>query len=189
MGGTNQEGVSAGPPPTADPQDPLPESNWTWRRVLVLAGGVIQAAGLGVILAMLYSIAKAALAALKADPANAATILLSAIEALYNLGWWLIALLILDRILYLVAPSAEQVSKMLLTVSAWRSGVSTALAARVATHAGVAETSTVAGQELTRGPYPVRHLLDTAKPAPTSEATVPMLDDDDGLPEQPQWQR
>lgn len=144
-GSSNRQGVSAGPPPTADPQDPLPESNWTYRRILVFLGELLRAIGLGVILAMLFFVARAALAAMQTDTANAANILLATIESLYNLGWWLVMLTLVDRVLYLIAPSAEQATKMLATVHAWKSGVSTAVKAKTASPAGRAETSTIAG--------------------------------------------
>jgi hypothetical protein len=56
---------------------------------------------------------------------------------------YLVGLLIL---LYLIAPSAEQAGKWIATVTAWRSGVSTASTARSRSpDGGTAEASTTAG--------------------------------------------
>ncbi|MBU0801690.1 MAG: hypothetical protein KKA05_11910 [Alphaproteobacteria bacterium] len=94
----------------ADPQDPLPESNWLWRRLIVVVSacvitGIIVGAGL-----LIRALGEH-------EP-------ITAINALLSIVHWLCAILIVDRVLYMVAPSAEQVTKMLATVSALKSGVS-----------------------------------------------------------------
>jgi hypothetical protein len=116
---SNRSSVDAAPPPAsdlvelvaADCQDPLPESNWLYRRWLVFAGEAFRMAALAFILFALYR-----LAAQAADPTEA-------VRHLYRLGVALVILSLVDRILYLIAPSAEQATKMMATVSAWRAGV------------------------------------------------------------------
>lgn len=126
------EAQSTDPPLVADPQDPLPESNWLWRRVLafaivgvigwqqVMAGNRIARWGDG------------------GSPKEA-------IDALLNMTHWHMGVLGGVLLLYMVAPSAEQVAKILATLSAWKSGISTLTTSRVSTPAGTAETKTAAG--------------------------------------------
>lgn len=133
--------AAASPPVTADPQDPLPESNWKWRRIFIFLSSLIAVGGVAVVLWMLHGVVKTDLAGRQDVRTTLATV-----EALYNLGWWILMLLLADRILYLIAPSAEQATKMLATVWAWKSGVSTASAARsTAPDGSTAEASTSAG--------------------------------------------
>ncbi|HEX8224461.1 MAG TPA: hypothetical protein VF605_11655 [Allosphingosinicella sp.] len=141
--GDTKPAVTAGPPPTADPQDPLPESNWLYRRILIFAGVASCAIGLGIIIAIFHGIATRALAS--ADSANGAQITLHAIEALYNLGFWLVIIVLVNLTLYLIAPSAEQATKMLATVQALKGGVTFASRSAIATPTARAETASIAG--------------------------------------------
>lgn len=130
--------AATSPPATADPQDPLPESAWFWRRVFVFVFGGIAVAGVGVILWMIFGIGTetlrlvAKLGALRDVRSldDALKVVGGSIDALASLGFWLIILVLADRILYLIAPSAEQAAKMMATVSAWKSGVSTSSSAQ-----------------------------------------------------------
>lgn len=135
--------VAAAPrPPMLDPQDPLPESNWKWRRIFIFAASVLEAIALGFVLWMLYRLATLTLG----DDHQDNQTVRNSIEALYNLGFWLIILCLADRVLYLIAPSAEQATKMLATVSAWKANISTTSIARSSGPDGtVAEASTAAG--------------------------------------------
>jgi hypothetical protein len=141
--GHKQASVTAGPPLTADPQDPLPESNWFYRRLLTFSGIALCALGLAIILAILYRLAT--LAALSPDTPNATQVQLHTIEALYNLGFWLVIIILVNLTLYMIAPSAEQATKMLATVSALKGGVAFSSRAAVATPSSRAETSSSAG--------------------------------------------
>jgi putative chitinase len=141
---TNSAAVTARPPQTsADPQDPLPESNWFYRRLLVFIGCALCAIGLGLILGILYKIAVTALAL--ADTVNGAQITLHSVEALYNLGFWLVMLVGLNLVLYLIAPSAEQATKMLATASAIKGGAVFTSRSAVVTPSSRAEASSTAG--------------------------------------------
>lgn len=82
-----------------DPQDPLPEPTWLWRRLYVYAVTIV-------ILALVWiGVHKLAeIAAL--EPREGIVSLLRVIQ-------WLIAALICVITYYLVAPSAEQIVKMI----------------------------------------------------------------------------
>jgi putative chitinase len=144
----------------ADPQDPLPESSWFWRRLLIFAGVISCAIGIAIILGMLHIIATKGLAS--PDTVNGAQIALHSIEALYNLGFWLVILVLVNLTLYLIAPSAEQATKMLATVSALKAGVSFTSRAAIDTGTGRAESSSVAGPA-------------SPAPAPAAPAAEPPL--------------
>lgn len=145
--------VTAGPPPTADPQDPLPESNWTWRRIFIFLVALLTMAGLAAVLLMIYTVAKEVLNLIgtlstardvRALDQSLASVD-AATQALYRLGFWLIMVQIVNQVLYLIAPSAEQAAKMMATVSAWKGGVSTSTFTRaVSADGSVAETSKTA---------------------------------------------
>lgn len=125
----------ASPPPTADPQDPLPESNWFWRRVFV---GVICAALLFLVWWYADAIGDVAL--------KGGTGVVEAVTGLVGLLKLALYLLGMVIMLYLIAPSAEQAGKWLATVSAWKGGISTSSQSRATGPDGsVAEASTSAG--------------------------------------------
>ena len=96
-------------PATVDIQDPLPEANWFWRRVFVFL----------VTLALLYMVWGAM------DRLAAAAMLQPrlGIPALLTLGKWLTALAGMVVTYYMVAPSAEQITKMLQTAGLLKAGV------------------------------------------------------------------
>lgn len=80
------------PPPGVDPQDPLPESKWFWRRLIVFLS-VATAYGL------LFLVVRSALAEDMAQIARELMILLGVI-----------------LLFYLVAPSANQIAELLATL-------------------------------------------------------------------------
>lgn len=102
---------------TADPQDPLPESNWAPRRWYAFLS-----LGLGFILA-----------------------LVSITNGGHGVGW-IMAFLIAGGVFYMVAPSAEQAVKMLAAVSAMKGGVSFKTSSSVTTPEG-GEASTTSSAE------------------------------------------
>lgn len=175
--------AAAAPPPTADPQDPLPESNWVARRWFVFLLGAIAMAGVGVTLWMLYSVGDATLK-LIADLSGerdvraldtALSAVGSVIDALYKLGARLIGVVFALLIAYLIAPSAEQATKMIATVWAWKGGISTASTARSTSPDGsTAEATTTAGPSATAPA--------AATPAKPAAPAVPAAPADDPLP-------
>lgn len=89
--------MTAAPPvATQDPQDPLPESNWEWRRWFIFS---TQGLLIGALLYALHQSTEMAAA-------------------------WVVGGIIANSIFYLCAPSAEQVAKMFASVSAMKAGIS-----------------------------------------------------------------
>jgi hypothetical protein len=146
--------ATASSPPIADPQDPLPESNWVWRRVFVFLFGGLAIGGVALVLLMIWGIGEetlkivARLGGIRDVRAldSALDVVAESIKSLASLGFWLIILVMVDRILYLIAPSAEQAAKMMATVSAWKAGISTTSTARATAPDGsTAEATKTAG--------------------------------------------
>lgn len=82
-----------------DPQDPLPEPSWLWRRLYVY---VVSIAFLVLISMAVHRMSEVA----SVNPETGVAALLTVIK-------WLIAALICVLTYYLVAPSAEQIVKMI----------------------------------------------------------------------------
>lgn len=117
--------------PSVDLQDPLPESNWLWRRVFTFC---VTAA----ILWMLWGgITRLGAAAMLVPPVG--------IAALLTLCKWLIVFNVLMATYYMVAPSAEQITKMVKTAGLLRSGVQITGSQKVETAVSTTETATAAG--------------------------------------------
>jgi hypothetical protein len=153
---TETPAAAANPLPTADPQDPLPESNWFWRRIFV---GVICATLLFLVWWYADAIAKVALQ----DGKGVVESVLGLVSLL-KLALYLLGMVIM---LYLIAPSAEQAGKWLATISAWKGGVSTSSQSRaVGPDGSTAEASTSAGPARTAPPVaptkPVKPEVDLA---------------------------
>ena len=124
------------PPPTADPQDPLPESNWFWRRTFIF---LVLASLLAGAWFKVDIVGQVALRNGQTSP--------DAILGLISIIKWALALSGILMLFYLVSPSAEQVVKMLATLSAWRAGVSTTSTSRATAPDGsMAEATTSAGK-------------------------------------------
>lgn len=92
-----------------DIQDPLPESNWFWRRVFVF--GVTAA-----ILWMVWGAITRLGASAMLQPERGIPALLSLCKSLI----WVVVILVTY---YMVAPSAEQIVKMMKTATLLRHGV------------------------------------------------------------------
>jgi hypothetical protein len=90
--------VTGGPPPSVDAQDPLPESSWFYRRVYTF----IVSAALIALLGYLGFYAPDKNMAFK----------------------WTASLLSFVIMIYIVAPSADQITRMIQTASMLKSGVS-----------------------------------------------------------------
>lgn len=122
--------AASAPPVTVDPQDPLPESNWKWRRLFIFA---LCAVLLGGVYWYVDTLADAAL--LLNETA------IKGLITLLKMALYLVGLLV---ILYLIAPSAEQAGKWIATLSAWRSGVTTTSTSSASSPAGSASATTTA---------------------------------------------
>lgn len=99
------------PPPSIDVQDPLPESNWLYRRVFIFVLCTVIALAIWREIQTMIDLAKD-------HPDLIVGAFLKIIKWEIIVGWCAMTY-------YLIAPSAEQVGKWLATVSAWRAGVVT----------------------------------------------------------------
>jgi len=96
-------------PAIVDLQDPLPESNWFWRRVFTFVSVIVI---FGILIYTIIELARIA----ELDPRVG-------INALLDLCLRLLWLQFIFVLFYMVAPSAEQVVKMIQTAGLLRSGV------------------------------------------------------------------
>lgn len=98
--------------PLNDLQDPLPESNWLWRRVFVFT-----------VTACVMWMMEGAISRLGASAMLRPEL---GIPALLSLCQWLLSMFGLVVTYYMIAPSAEQIVKMMKTAALLRSGVQVA---------------------------------------------------------------
>lgn len=136
--------------PAVDLQDPLPESNWLWRRVFVF---VVTAAVLWMVWGAITRLGSSAML----QPALG-------IPALLTLCKWLLAMLGIIITYYMIAPSAEQMVKMLKTAALLRSGVQ--ISGRQASDGTRTETTKTVG--LPPLPEPGQGAPKPTSPAPDS---------------------
>lgn len=97
------------PATQVDLQDPLPEASWLWRRVFTFT---VTAAVLWMLWAAIDRMAKVALAVPELG-----------VPALLSLCKWIIGFTAMNVTYYMVAPSAEQIVKMMKTATLLRSGL------------------------------------------------------------------
>lgn len=175
--------ASAGPPPSVDAQDPLPESNWTFRRLLAFL--IVALWGFNTI------VTGDRIAGSGADP-------LAVVTGLLNFQHWNTAVLVIIVLLYMVAPSAEQVVKMMQTVGALKAGVNFAATQTATSPAGgAAGAQTLAGKDVTPpAPPPGPAIPPVGTELPVSEAPAyegPDMDERPvapaNVPEDAQWAR
>lgn len=117
--------------PTVDLQDPLPEASWLWRRVFVFA---TTAAVFWMLWGAIDRLAAVALAAPTLG-----------VPALLSLCKWIIGFSGLMATYYMVAPSAEQIVKLLKTAALLRSGVQVAGSRVSDSHSGRVEEAKTVG--------------------------------------------
>jgi hypothetical protein len=108
----------------ADPQDPLPEASWLWRRVftfvcLGLAFGLTI--GLAVALNRIVGNVVGRIDTMSA--VNVAQITVVAIQAMLDMFKMMFYVTMLVITYYMVAPSAEQIVKVIQTAGLLKSGV------------------------------------------------------------------
>jgi len=96
--------------PQIDEQDPLPESNWFWRRVFTIAT-------ISALLAFIwFFVEDIASIALKNESETA-------VKGLVDIVKFLLVLVGLGQAYYLIAPSAEQLARIIQSAASLRSGV------------------------------------------------------------------
>lgn len=130
--------ATAGPPPMVDPQDPLPEGSFTYRRLLTFLISI------SVIILLWRVTGKLGEIASSPDDKLAA----QAIAGLIRMTGWALLCWGLTILLYLVAPTAEQLGKLLATLSALKSGVSFRSSASASSVQGSAQAEKTAGKEV-----------------------------------------
>lgn len=113
------------PTVTVDVQDPLPEQDWFWRRTFSFG---LSIACIGFIW---YGIE--ALWDLRQP------------EAIYRVTRYMIGVLAMVILFYMVAPSAEQIVKLIQAAKTLRAGVPMTRTARVETPSGTVQTQSTAG--------------------------------------------
>lgn len=121
--------ANSGTDPTTahvDVQDPLPETNWFWRRVYTFVLSLISVAFIWYGLESLHSMAQA--------------------DAIYRVTRYMIGVHVLLITYYMVAPSAEQIVKLIQAAKLLQAGVGMTRRATVETpEGGRTEVETTAG--------------------------------------------
>lgn len=145
--------------PAIDVQDPLPESNWFWRRVFTFAA---VSATFGFMFYAMYLMGRVA----EKAPRTSIPALLEIVNDLI----WMQGLLFT---FYLIAPSAEQVVKMIQTAGLLRRGVQ--FASRSVQEDGRTEIAQTAGQ-------PPQPRVPSIPPTQGGSGRRPYHDDDDVAP-------
>lgn len=98
--------ATGGLPPEVDAQDPLPEATWLWRRVFVFTLTTALCGGIGLVVDRIGS-------------SQAANIT----SAYVSITRWMLLLLWFVVTYYLIAPSAEQVTRLIQTARVLKEGV------------------------------------------------------------------
>ena len=115
-----------------DPQDPLPEANWLWRRVFVfvaLAATFSILIGLGLATNRIVGNIVNRIDSMDAvNVAQITVVALNVIQRMFTLMFYTVVIVVTY---YMVAPSAEQITKMLQTARLLKAGVQIASRAKV----------------------------------------------------------
>jgi predicted PurR-regulated permease PerM len=143
----------------SDPQDPLPEANWLWRRIFIF---VLSAA----IVYLVYGAVNrlGTVAVIRPD---------IGIPAFVSIVKLLVLTINFIILCYMVAPSAEQITKLVKTASLLKSGVQLISRAKIRTPEKSEETEASAGlpAEAPKAPDTPESLPDApwAVPAPPAK--------------------
>jgi hypothetical protein len=103
----------ASPPPTVETHDPIPESNWLWRRVFVFALCTVICIGIWVMVITMVNLAGG----------NPSLI----VGAFVKIIGWLLLLVWFAMTYYIVGTSGEQVVKIVQTAGLFKSGITQAV--------------------------------------------------------------
>lgn len=154
-----------------DLQDPLPESNWFWRRVftfLATASVVVMLFFLGYALNRLTDGVVNRIDNMTADTvAKIAIEAMKTIAEMFRLMFWALIVVVTY---YMVAPSAEQITKMVKTAALLKGGVQIAGRQTIRTPEAEVETAKTVGQP-PAPPIPARGDAIAAPEAPTTTDT------------------
>lgn len=133
-------------PPVLDMQDPLPESNWLWRRALTFTAILLVfALMIGLAIAVNRIVGSVTERIDNMNAAAVASITIRALDVIENMFKWMFWSLAMVVTYYMIAPSAEQIAKMIGAVKLLRGGVQTASRRLVDESRGITETATTVG--------------------------------------------
>jgi hypothetical protein len=99
------------PPPQVQAHDPLPESNWFWRRIYIFAVTTVVTVGVWMIVQAMVT------------AGNGQVI----VNALVKICGWLLLYGWFLATYYMIAPTGEQIVKMWQSVTAWKAGITTSI--------------------------------------------------------------
>ena len=142
------------PIPPIDDQDPLPEQNWFWRRSYVFALSLISLGFVWYGIEALWDLREA--------------------RAIYDITKYMIGILAMLILFYMVAPSAEQIVKLIQAAKVLRAGVPVTRMTRQETPTGTVETQSTAGVP---SPAPVAEIAPVAPPAAVAPV-APAVEED-----------
>lgn len=129
-----------------DPQDPLPEANWLWRRVFVfvaLAATFAILIGLGLATNRIVGNVVNRIDSMDARTVGQiAVVALNVMQRMFTLLFYLAVLIVTY---YMVAPSAEQITKMIQTAGLLKHGVQVAARAAAQVEGRREETQATIG--------------------------------------------
>lgn len=129
---------------TVDVQDPLPEQDWFWRRSFSFGLSIACIGFIWYGIEALWDLKQA--------------------EAIYRVTRYMIGILAMVILFYMVAPSAEQIVKLIQAAKTLRAGIPMTRTARVVTPTGTTETQSTAGVAVDAPEAP------TPAPAPSPAA-------------------
>lgn len=101
--------IAAAPPPVVETHDPIPESNWFWRRVFVFALCTVVCIGVWVMVITMVNLA-----------GNNPDLIVGAFVKIIG---WLLLLVWFAMTYYIVGTSGEQVVKIVQTAGLFKQGV------------------------------------------------------------------
>lgn len=119
-----------------DVQDPLPETDWMWRRTYTFTISLLSLAFIWGGIESLHE--------------------LKSSEQIYYITRYMIGILAMLILFYMVAPSAEQIVKLVQAAKLLRSGVTMNRTASVETPEGRTEVKTQAGTPVDHGRPPMQ---------------------------------
>lgn len=130
-----------------DPQDPLPEANWLWRRVFVF---VALALAFGILIGLGWAVNRIVSNVVgridSMDAVNVAQITVVALNVILKMFTLMFYTVIVVVTYYMVAPSAEQITKMLQTARLLKAGVQITSKAAIRTPEREEQAESAAGK-------------------------------------------
>lgn len=164
-----------------DAQDPLPESNWLWRRVLTFTAIIIVfliMVGLGYAVHRIVGAVIEKIDTISPEAVREITVrALDVIEKMFGDMFWSLLVVVTY---YMVAPSAEQIVKMISAVSLLKGGVQTGRRTLLRDGGRVMDETTAAGTAVRPDFRPVGR--DSGAPGADTPGTA------DGAPSAPPWE-